>query len=253
MRTGHLSNIGGMLLAGFSMLAAWTWTRPCHADMVDLGRGWKATFPAGYGVAQDGADQTIGTTLAQPLKQIVTNWTTLDPVSISFVNNSKSSDAPQPLDQFFLRMEFTNKTGQAWGGLQFAIIDNNGTQGGGSLLHPFQAHFHTDFFDPATVGFTTFTSTPNYGNDYADNNRGVYQFSFTGGFAVNPNDTWKPKLLDFHDRLKFDGEQNITAFTIVERPITPLPSSAVMGLALAIGAAMISAARLRHASTTNTR
>jgi hypothetical protein len=216
-----------LLIAGTFTAAAWGGT-------VDLGRGWSAASPNGYEVAKDGADLNIGTTLGQPIKQIV-NWSTLGEVKTSFVNNSKSTDAPQPLDHFLLRMEFTNNTGVAWSGFRFTLIDDNATVNTEGLFHPSPAHFHTDFMDPNDVGFTSVTSNPAY-NDLGQQ-RGVYSFTVFDGFTVLPGQTWKPtaqamKQLDLHDKLKFMGEQNITAFTLIEQPLTPLPSAAVMGLVL---------------------
>src|SRR5437899_510924 len=118
------------------------------ASVINLGFGWQATAPDGYNVAPDEALNTLRffpgtTTAAIPLKLIVANWSTTNPVAIKF---TAPLNAQQ--DRFMLRMVVGNDTGLAWNGFSFDIRDtqvdypNSTTAMRGSLLHPDRAHMH---------------------------------------------------------------------------------------------------------------
>src|SRR5437660_499307 len=95
--------------------------RAAVADVVNLGFGWTATAPDGYNVALDEAMGTLRTfpgttTAAIPLKLIVPNWSTTDPVEIKFTGPANGAQ-----DRFMMRMTVGNDTGKDWNGFHFEI------------------------------------------------------------------------------------------------------------------------------------
>jgi hypothetical protein len=213
-----------------------------RADMINIGLGWQVTAPAGYLPQPDGPVgqlENFNTTAALPIK-LVANWTTMNPVSITFTQTTKAGANTVPNDFFMLRLQITNKTNVAWGGFSFSIVDNNQTPQDGkpNLMHPFAAHYHFTFLDAGTLGFKNVYSTPNYGTDINDlSDRGVYSFTLKNGYLVKPNDVWSPKLFDIHDRDKTDDMGNhITSFTLVlQAQPTPEPTTLLTFLVGGVG------------------
>jgi hypothetical protein len=201
--------------------------------MINIGLGWQVTAPAGYLPQPDGPLghlENFNTTAALPIKLVVPNWSTMGPIDIKFTQTTKAGANTVPNDFFMMRLQITNGTKVPWGGFSFSIIDNNQTPQNGkpNLMHPFAAHYHFTFFDPATVGFKNVYSQPNYGTDINDlSDRGVYFFTLKNGFLVKPTDVWSPKLFDIHDRDKTDDMGNhITSFTLrLQAQPTPEPAT----------------------------
>lgn len=230
-------------LAALAALIVATCAPRLRAGAVNIGGGWTATAPAGYDVAPDfPANGQLGdlvplgqsTTLALPIALIVPNWGSLNKISITFTNNRMANDPPPP-DHMALRVRVGNDTNVAWSGFSFDITDNNGTAQNGqpNLTHPFSAHWHVSFLEQNTIGYNKITSTPDYGNSLAPadiTDRGLYTFTLSDGFLVQPNDVWSPRMFDLHDRAKTAANGDyITSFTIGLKPI-PEPSAIVMAM-----------------------
>lgn len=260
--------------AGFMARHGWAWpaalaamlslAAPVAANTVNLGFNWSATAPDGYNVDLDEAMGTLRTfpgtsTAAIPLKLIVPNWSTTDPVMIKFTGPSQGTQ-----DRFMLRMRVADDTGRDWNGFTFAIQDtqidfpNGTTQQRGSLLHPDRAHLHTDKILPDRLGFEVLdiiqqfytgpanNQTLQTRRPYLEGSSGVYSldlFSGLSDFVVMDQEVWSPfvfdpnnpknptksSLLDIH--LHFTGRENLanSTFTLVLQPqLVPEPSTPLL-------------------------
>lgn len=192
----------------------------------NLGYRWKST--------STGPNVTLSDSKNAPLRfrpngdggipiNLITDWTTLDPVLISFVQASNPDpNSGVTATHFFLNLELTNKTTSDWGGFRIGVIDENElpffdvvTQENGSLRHPNRVHLHSDSFNydlldfPTVTGFFSVQKTTNarLGEFVIENretdlsgeteigaNTGFYSMLFTGD-TIGRNQLWAPTEL----------------------------------------------------------
>src|SRR5690348_626564 len=98
------------VVVALSMLVGPPATRVAHAGIM-LGAGWTEDPTNGYEMNKDGQLDSVGSFQAQPLKQIVPNWNTLNPVTTLFTQGNSNDN--NIFQYFKLRLELTNKTNQA--------------------------------------------------------------------------------------------------------------------------------------------
>jgi hypothetical protein len=240
------------LAASFTMLGLVVSSGKATAGAVKLNYvGWTATAPNGYEVQPDfdltktPPDNPLTADGSVKVKMIA-NWSTLDPIQVTFTDSWPTNKAPSENEHFALRMQFKNNTGKDWIGFSFKMIDNNGAKRFGNnpgqsdtLIHPYAAHFHVDEFDPKTVIFNKLTADPASNNiadlskeDIRGVSNGLYSFQLTDG-TIKKGDTWSPLSLDLHDKPKFNADKDtyVTSFTVVFQPLVASPEPSTFALA----------------------
>jgi len=255
----------GRVLVGVSCVVAASMA--ARADVTnDVGLGWKVQSPDAYQITLDDGfspGQTrplpgINGTPAIPMKLIVPNWRSLDPVDFRFLGAKDFSG-----DRFSLRMLVVNDTGQDWIGFKISIRDDNNvafynisTQTGGpSLRHPDRAHIHSDKIISGGLGFNQSLVTQYYytglrtpvlqtANPDITDNKGVYAIRLfsDNGFVVADQASWRPffvntnnatdvvtnSVLDFHLH-NLPERGNNPGFTVTMQPLAVAePATAVL-------------------------